>query len=244
MQAPYATERAIIAPHPRSSPGRPVTRLYYVHDPMCSWCYAFAPVWERIRAALPTGIEVERVLGGLAPDTDEPMPAQMRAYLQQTWRRIEAAVPGTVFNFDFWTQTTPRRSTYPACRAVLTAKHFDAALERPMIAAIQRAYYREARNPADLDTLVALGAGLGLDAEHFREWLSSDACELELRRNITRARGLGVLGFPSLVLATAQGPVQIPHSYTDPNVTLYGLEARLAELAADVARSPAPDSVH
>ena len=26
--------------------------LFYVHDPMCSWCYAFAPVWERVHGEL------------------------------------------------------------------------------------------------------------------------------------------------------------------------------------------------
>ncbi|HSG65339.1 MAG TPA: DsbA family protein, partial [Gammaproteobacteria bacterium] len=86
--------------------------LHYIHDPMCSWCYAFAPVWERIQAALPANVRVEYVLGGLAPDTDEPMPAPMRDHIQQTWNRIRAAVPGTVFNFDFWTRGTPRRATY------------------------------------------------------------------------------------------------------------------------------------
>jgi putative protein-disulfide isomerase len=217
-----------------------MTSLYYVHDPMCSWCYAFAPVWERIRAALPASFEVEYVLGGLAPDTDEPMPAQMRVYIQQTWRRIEAAVPGTVLNFDFWARNTPRRSTYPACRAVLTAAHFDPALERPMIAAIQRAYYREARNPADVETLVALGAGLGLDTGDFRERLSSDECEAELRRNIARARELGVQGFPSLVLGTAHGLLPISHSYTDPNVTLRTLEAVRSAPASPAKSAHAP----
>jgi putative protein-disulfide isomerase len=174
------------------------------------------------------------------------MPAQMRVYIQQTWRRIEAAVPGTAFNFDFWTRSTPRRSTYPACRAVLTAAHFDPELEQPMIAAIQRAYYREARNPADVETLVALGAGLGLDAADFQERLSSDECEAELRRNVARARELGVPGFPSLVLGTAQGPVPISHSYTDPNVTLRTLEVapHASEPPEKGARAPVPDSVH
>jgi len=41
------------------------------------------------------------VLGGLAPDSDQPMPEQMQRYLQQTWQRFQQVVPGTRFNFDF-----------------------------------------------------------------------------------------------------------------------------------------------
>ena len=146
-----------------------MAHVYYVHDPMCSWCYAFAPTWERIAAAMPPGFDVALLVGGLAPDSDVPMPAEMRARIEQTWRRIQTIVPGTEFNFEFWTRNTPRRSTYPACRAVLAAKHFDPALEAPMIAAIQRAYYREARNPSDLETLSTLAAELGVDREAFGE---------------------------------------------------------------------------
>ena len=50
--------------------------LYYAHDPMCSWCWAFRPVWLALLAQLPEGTRVQRLLGGLAPDTDEPMPDQ------------------------------------------------------------------------------------------------------------------------------------------------------------------------
>mgnify|MGYP000853319151 FL=1 len=45
--------------------------LYYVHDPMCSWCWAFVPTWEQIQRELPNDIEVVYLLGGLAPDSDE-----------------------------------------------------------------------------------------------------------------------------------------------------------------------------
>ncbi len=197
--------------------------LYYVHDPMCSWCYAFAPTWREIEAAIGGSVAVQYVLGGLAPDSDQPMPEDLRAYLQNTWRRIEAVVPGTEFNFDFWTRCQPRRSTYPACRAVLAAKHFDAGHEKRMIERIQHAYYREARNPADTETLCELAGEIGIDVPAFRERIGSAACESELRAELEKTRALGVRGFPSLVLATDAGLMQIPHDYADPHVTLSAL---------------------
>jgi len=203
-------------------------RLYYVHDPMCSWCYAFAPTWQRIAAATPAGLDVELLVGGLAPDSDVPMPAEMRAYIENTWRRIQLVVPGTIFNFDYWQRATPRRSTYPACRAVLAAKHFDPALEWPMIAAIQRAYYREARNPSDIDTLAALATELGIDRTAFTSWCAGDACHAQLERELTKTRALGVMGFPSLVLETDQGVRPVPHAFGDPCVTLDDLERAVA----------------
>ena len=48
--------------------------LYYLHDPMCSWCWGYRPTWLKLKAALPHYVQVEYLLGGLAPDNDEPMP--------------------------------------------------------------------------------------------------------------------------------------------------------------------------
>ena len=48
-------------------------------------------------------------------------------------RRIEGRIPGVRFNFDFWTHCTPKRSTYPACRAVIAARAQDPTLDEAMI---------------------------------------------------------------------------------------------------------------
>ena len=135
--------------------------LHYVHDPMCSWCWGFKPTFDSLTKQLPASVSINRVLGGLAPDSDEPMPAAMQHMLQQTWQQITIAIPGTRFNFDFWTLNQPRRSTYPACRAILAAKKQNIDLELPMIEAIQRAYYLDAKNPSDTDILVSLAADVG-----------------------------------------------------------------------------------
>ncbi|HEX9877947.1 MAG TPA: DsbA family protein [Gammaproteobacteria bacterium] len=200
--------------------------LIYVHDPMCSWCYAFAPTWRGIETALPGSISVERVLGGLAPDSDRPMPPDMQAHIQSTWRRIQTVVPDTEFNFEFWARNVPRRSTYPACRAVLAAKSLGPQHERPMIEKIQTAYYREARNPSDIGTLCALAQELGLDAQAFREYMLSEACQLMLEGDLRRAWELGVTGMPSLVLESNGRHARVPHDYAEPLVTLRALGVR------------------
>ena len=43
--------------------------LYYVADPMCSWCWGFHPVLEKVKEVLPDGISPVYVMGGLARDS-------------------------------------------------------------------------------------------------------------------------------------------------------------------------------
>ena len=201
--------------------------LYYVHDPMCSWCYAFASVWTQIQQQLPADLNVQYILGGLAPDTDEPMPPETRAYVQEQWRKVVQKVPGTQFNFDFWTQCQPRRATYPACRAVLLARQQGITFEIAMIHAIQQAYYREARNPSDTDTLCALAQQIGLDVDAFAEALNADATRQALLADINFTRSIGGYNFPSLILQHNVTIQPVQYDYNDAAPAIQAIKAAL-----------------
>ncbi len=195
--------------------------LYYVHDPMCSWCWGFAQVWQTIKSELPDNIQTKNILGGLAPDSLEPMPASMQQMLQQTWQRIESTIPGTRFNHDFWRLNKPRRSTYPACRAVIAAKAQHARFEEPMISAIQHAYYLNALNPSDDEVLISLASDIGCDAIQFKQSLNSEQTQTDLYKNLVLASEIGAQGFPSLFLAPAgknAQPVALDHN--NANITI------------------------
>ncbi|MGS0696551.1 DsbA family protein [Shewanella sp. 0m-4] len=174
--------------------------LYYVYDPMCSWCWGYRQTWLGLQSNLQVDfpeLNIEYRLGGLAPDSDEPMPEEMQQFLVQTWSKIALQL-GTAFNFDFWQQCKPRRSTYPACRAALLAR--ESGLEKEMLLAIQQAYYLEAKNPSDDATLVELANKLGLDSTQFAIALNSDETRAMLEGELNRTRHLPIQGFPSLVL--------------------------------------------
>ena len=177
-----------------------VTTLYYIHDPMCSWCYAFVSGLTALQKELPDFISIKKIAGGLAPDTTNPMSVELQQKIQETWRRIEQTVPNIQFNYEFWIINTPVRSTYPACRAVLAARQQGADFEDKMIGAIQTAYYQMAKNPSLQSTLLECALDVGLDADRFTNDLTSDEIEEELQNEIRIARKLGVITYPSLLL--------------------------------------------
>ncbi|MDO8828237.1 MAG: DsbA family protein [Methylophaga sp.] len=187
---------------------------------MCSWCYAFSASLQALQRDLPPGIVFDYVLGGLAPDTTTPMPMEMQQALQQTWRRIETTVPGVRFNFDFWTASTPVRSTYPACRALLAARQQGPDCETRLLRAIQSAYYQQARNPSLLDTLEQCAAEVGLDTVAFGRALRSPAIAQALQHDIQSSRGMGVTAYPSLRLLHEGQQSAITVDYFTPQTML------------------------
>lgn len=194
------------------------TSLYYVYDPMCSWCWGYQPTLTVISKALEEHcIRWTKVLGGLAPDTDEPMPAEMQSAIQSYWRKVHALL-GTTFNHDFWAKNTPRRATYPACRAILIARRNG--LEDEMNQAIQRAYYLHAHNPSDNKVLCTLAQELGLDPSDFELELKRNETQRALKDEIRFARSIGGNSFPSWIIRTGEHCTSLPIDYKDPGAVI------------------------
>ncbi len=187
-------------------------KLIYVLDPMCSWCWAFRPQLERFLNAHPE-LEVKLILGGLAPDSDEPMPAAQRQQIEQIWHRI-AEQTGAEFNYEFWQHNTPRRSTYQACRAVIAAGQL-ANKSSAMVDAIQHAYYQRAMNPSDTSTLVQLAVELGMGEANFTAALVSEAVDNHFQQDLAHARSIGISGFPALVLEVNGAHEALALGYTE-----------------------------
>jgi len=192
-------------------------KLYYVYDPMCSWCWGYKPVWNKIEDALKGEVDVIYVLGGLAPDSDVPMAEDMQQQIASYWKKIETFL-GTTFNYEFWAKNIPRRSTYPSCRAVLAAREQNA--EKAMLEAIQHSYYLNAQNPSDNDVLIHVAENIGLDVDRFKDDFFTPETHQNLLKEIGFARSISVNGFPSLVMESSGSMVELPIDYQHTEATL------------------------
>ena len=200
--------------------------LLYIHDPMCSWCWGFRPCYQHLKQLLPADISIKRLVGGLAPDSAEPMPQATRQMVMDNWKRIQQKIPGTRFNYDFWTRCEPRRSTYPACRAVIAARGQGAEYDEAMTLAIQQAYYLHAQNPSDDAVLMACADSIGLDTVAFEQEYFSASCAQRLREEIAWCRSIGADSFPSLALQAGSSRWWIDLNYTDARA----MHAQICEL--------------
>ena len=201
--------------------------LVYVHDPMCSWCWGFRPALQALMTGLPDTVTVVRLLGGLAPDSEVPMSGEMCGYLKSTWEKIEEHIPGTEFNYDFWTRCIPRRSTYPACRGVIAAREQGDRHDEEMTYAIQQAYYLQAKNPSDQATLANLADSLGLDVDRFLAALVSEKTRDILLGEISLSRKIGIQGFPGMVFAANNRITPVRIDYHHPENMLQEIRSHL-----------------
>ena len=173
-------------------------QFVYFADPMCSWCWGFAPVIEQIAARYGEAIPVRLVLGGLRPGTTEPMPAKARETLCGHWREVEEA-SGQPFDYGLAGREGFIYDTDPAARATVMVRraHPDKALA--FLGRAQRAFYAEGLDVTSPAVLADLAAEFGLEREGFAERLASEEIKQETWGDYAISQRAGVTGFPTLV---------------------------------------------
>ncbi len=192
-------------------------KLYYIHDPMCSWCYAFSKIIQRLEDIIKNDIEVIYVSAGLASHSDNEMPKHMQNYIINTWHTINSQL-GIDFNFDFWSKNKAKRSTYLSCQACIVARKYDK--EKQMIKAIQKAYYLNAKNPSNIDILCECASKVGIDKTKFQKELISKEIISIFKNDLLLKEKLNINSFPSLILFTNNNYYQISIDYKDENIIL------------------------
>ncbi|TLU99247.1 DsbA family oxidoreductase [Dyadobacter luticola] len=77
-----------------------------------------------------------------------------------------------------------------------------------------KAYFTDGKNTADIETLVSLGAEIGLDAEELRAVLDGTKYSDEVRKDIHEAQQVGARGVPFFVLDRKYAVSGAQHSET------------------------------
>ena len=234
-----------------------VSRLHYLHDPLCGWCWAASPLIQAARELLP----VQAHAGGLFMDGScRSMGAEWRAYVLPHDRRIAqlSGQPfGTAYLDGLLNDPTARLDSAPAIAAMLAA---DALAGRglDLLARIQQAHYVEGRHVARPAVLRELAEALGLDGEAFaREQAAHSGAATRAHVEETRAlqRLLGVQGYPTLALEQdgRWQPINVGSHLGRVDAWREWLRAQVAGTAGDAAtnggglctpESCAPDPAH
>ena len=173
-------------------------QLIYFADPMCSWCWGFAPVIEAVRERWGEALPVRLVLGGLRPGTTEPMAEAAKTELARHWVHVTEA-SGQPFADGGMAAEGFVYDTDPAARAVVVARRAGMDVAFRFLHDAQRAFYGEGRDVTRTETLVALAEALGLAPDRFADDLASEATKEETWRDYAISRGAGVTGFPTLI---------------------------------------------
>ncbi len=176
-------------------------QLIYFADPMCSWCWGFAPTIAAIRDRYGDQLPVSVILGGLRPGTIEPMTPKLSETIRDHWRHV-AEASGQPFDFAFFDRKGFIYDTEPSARAVVAMRSHSPERALSFMNRIQRAFYAENRDITDIEVLAELALQFGLTRAEFLADMASDTIRNETLSDFMVAQRTGVTGFPTLIAGT------------------------------------------
>jgi putative protein-disulfide isomerase len=197
--------------------------LWYIADPMCSWCWGFAPVLEQIRQRYSTIFTIKLLPGGLRPGTSVPLLPEKRAQILQHWHTVHTTT-GQPFSFENALPEDFIYDTEPACRGIISASLLKPEKVFLFFAAIQHAFYVKQQDVTQLAILIKFAVDLGIPESQFTLVFQSDTAKQHTLMGFQRAAQWGVSGFPTLIieydtkrhlLSTGYHPIEVLYPSLD-----------------------------
>lgn len=172
--------------------------LIYIGDPMCSWCYGFAPELDKIIKHFGETIDFDIVMGGLRPYNKQSM-TELKDFLTHHWEDVSKA-SGQEFCYDILNEAQITYDTEPPCRATVIVRQMEAKKAYPFFKLLQSDFYLKNKNLHLVESYKKAIESLDLDFEVFRKHFQSNQYKLSVRDDFTLSGEMGIRGFPSLVL--------------------------------------------
>jgi putative protein-disulfide isomerase len=171
-------------------------QLLYFANPMCSWCWGFAPSIGALAERFGASLEVTVLLGSLGRG-DRPMREADKAFTREHWEHVRAA-SGQPFDFAFFDRDGFVYDTARPARAVMAVRDARPNMALPFFHAVQRAFYASNRDVTDDRVLLDIAGELGL-ADGFGERLADADLLPRVQAEMMETARLGVSGYPTLV---------------------------------------------
>ena len=188
----------------------PPPELVYVADPMCSWCWGFAPVIEKLDDSF--DIEVRTIIGGLRPgERAEPI-ERIRSLLEHHWQQV-ASASGQPFDLRGIERSDWMYDTLVPDTAVVTMRSVSPNDTLRFLGTVQRAFYAERVDVTDPVVYRDLVADYPVDPDAFVAAVTSPEMVAAAEQDFMEAQWLGVTGFPTLLLRDGATTVPLSLGY-------------------------------
>jgi len=187
--------------------------LYFVLDPMCSWCWGMAPVVDAVRRLYGDRFACHVVMGGLRTKGEMAWNETAKAYLKKQWEAVHART-GQVFSEVLFLKEGFMYDTYPACKAVVTVREIlgeEAAFL--YLHTIQKAFYTEGIDITNARLLYGYYEQLFGNSSKFAFMYATERIETLMYHDFAKARSMGATAFPSLVIVDGEGHMVCQKGY-------------------------------
>lgn len=186
---------------------KPIKIIYYT-DPICSSCWGIEPQLRKLKLEYGEYIDIDYRMGGLLPDWSYnsggiSKPSDVAHHWKEVSKYYEMPIEG-----DVWL-TDPLHSSYPPSIAMKAAQMQSKEKALVFMRKLRERVFLDNKNITRWDVIQEAATYAGLDTAKLKQDYEGPAKKL-FEEDLDYARSLGVRGFPTLFVSTAdKQPVTI-----------------------------------
>ena len=172
-------------------------KFVYFASPMCSWCWGFSPVLQKIKKSFPDK-QIRLVLTPFRIDTTQPMDDKLRNYVLGQWKKVHQAT-AQPFDFNFAMPKDFIYNTRLVCLAIKAFKKQLAEHELKFMHALQESFYTQNKDLTDLEVLIEIAEKFPVDIALLAADMQSDLLLNQLQEDFNLCQKLTVQSYPTLM---------------------------------------------
>lgn len=194
--------------------------IIYVFDALCGWCYGFSPVMEKLYEEFTPVADFLVLSGGLVRQEDARPVREMAEFITHASKIIEDTA-GVKFGRKFMEETLHRNdvifSSVPPASALAVFRLEQPASAVSFASRLQKAIYYDGIRVDDISCYGSIAQEYGLDPKEFVSRMTSEEIFQIVSNEFGMVQGMGVKGFPSLIIRKGSHMEVVARGYKDYN---------------------------
>ncbi|MCG8473442.1 MAG: DsbA family protein [Desulfobacterales bacterium] len=187
--------------------------IIYVGDPMCAWCFGFAPVLDALMTEFQSEATFRFIMGGLRVDNPIAITPEIRPALQKNWNGVTRTTGQVIHGHLLDEAPEFLYDSFPASRAFVTVRTLAEEMALPYYKALHEAFYLHLTDITNHDELCRIALPLGIDEGQFKKRVDSASIHGETRQDFSTTVTYNVQAFPALVLKEGEHAAILNQGY-------------------------------
>ncbi|WP_042273497.1 DsbA family protein [Faecalimicrobium dakarense] len=194
------------------------TKLYYIMDTMCGWCYGFSDVINKIQEKYKDDYDFSILPGGMwVGENVKIINDSLGEYIKGHNVKIEELTGkkfGEGFNKNILGNNNVVLDSLPGAKAVILIQRLKKDIIFDFLKKIQEAFFIEGKDPNNLEIYTEIAESFGISKELFnKEFLSQDLTK-ETSEFFNMVALMGALSFPTVILVDGDKGRVISQGYS------------------------------
>lgn len=194
------------------------TKIYYVMDTMCGWCYGFSDVITKIEEKYKDSYDFDILPGGMWTDENvKTMSHSLGNYIKGHIVRIEQLTGkhfGEGYNKNILESNSIILDSFPGAKAVVLVSKMKKEVAFDFLKKIQEAHFVEGKDMNNLEIYSEIAESFNIPKDEFeKKYLSADLTE-ETLKAFEMVEALRVASFPTVIAIKDNKRIMIAQGYS------------------------------